>query len=158
MPKHLESLQTEVDTAYLYDKVAEHEDDPALATIFRGLAEIERGHAQSFLNGNEGLQMPGPSWRARTLNLVGKTLGYDYLIGTLMESEKSIANAVIKGKVDANMVLRGTEDNHVKILQSLIHAKSRISGEALSRLEGKHRTVGGNALRAAVMGDRKSVV
>ena len=156
--KHLESLQFEIDTAYLYDKIADHEPDASLASIFRGLAEIERSHAQQLMDHDPHLKLPAPSWRARTLNQIGRIFGYDYLIGTLLESEKSIANAVIFNKQDQNVALSGSEDNHVKILQSLIHAKSKVSGEALSRLEGKHKTVGGNALRAAVLGGNDGLV
>ncbi|MCW5925061.1 MAG: VIT1/CCC1 transporter family protein [Saprospiraceae bacterium] len=156
--KSLENLQTEIDTAWLYDKVAEHEDNPDIANIFRGLAEIERSHAQHFLKQNPGVAMPNPSWRARTLNWVGKVFGYDYLLGVLVETEKSIASAVVAAKNQRQAPVSGTETNHVKILQSLLQTKGRVSGEKLSKLEGKHKTVGGNALRAAVLGGNDGLV
>lgn len=155
--KSLANLQTEIDTAWLYDKVADNEPNTDVANIFRGLAEIERSHALHFLE-QQGGSLPGPSWRARTLNRIGKTFGYDYLMGVLLESEKSIANAVVTAKHKQQAPISGTEDNHVKILQSLLQTKSRVSGETLSRIEGKHKTVGGNALRAAVLGGNDGLV
>ncbi|GAB4491241.1 MAG: hypothetical protein OHK0019_11170 [Saprospiraceae bacterium] len=156
--KSLANLQTEIDTAWLYDKIAAHEDNPDVAGIFKDLAEIERSHALHFLQQNQGVSMPGPSWRARTLNWVGKVFGYDYLLGVLLETEKSIANAVVTTKNRQQAPVSGAESNHVKILQSLLQTKSRISGEKLSKLEGKHKTVGSNALRAAVLGGNDGLV
>lgn len=156
--KSLANLQTEIDTAWLYDKIAAQEDNPDVAAIFRGLAEIERSHALHFSQQNGGIALPGPSWRARTLNQVGKVFGYDYLLGALLETEKSIANAVVTAKNKQQAPVSGTETNHVKILQSLLQTKSRVSGEKLSQLEGKHKTVGGNALRAAVLGGNDGLV
>jgi VIT1/CCC1 family predicted Fe2+/Mn2+ transporter len=155
--KSLANLQTEIDTAWLYDKVADNESNSDVAAIFRGLAEIERSHALHFLE-QQGGSLPGPSWRARTLNQIGKTFGYDYLMGVLLESEKSIANAVVTAKNRQQAPVSGMETNHVKILQSLLQTKSRVSGETLSRIEGKHKTVGGNALRAAVLGGNDGLV
>jgi vacuolar iron transporter family protein len=159
MQKHLlENLQTEVDTAWLYDKIADHEENTVVAVIFRGLADIERSHALHFLREQPGLAMPGPSWRARTLNWTGKMFGYDYLLGVLLESEKSIANAVITAKKRQREPTSGLEANHVKILEALLQADSRVTGEKLSKLEGRHKTVGGNALRAAVLGGNDGLV
>jgi len=156
--KSLANLQTEIDTAWLYDKIAAHEDNLDVAGIFKGLAEIERSHAQHFLKQNGGAVLAGPSWRARTLNWVGKVFGYDYLLGVLLETEKSIANAVVTAKNRQQAPVSGAESNHVKILQSLLQTKGRITGEKLSKLEGKHKTVGGNALRAAVLGGNDGLV
>jgi vacuolar iron transporter family protein len=159
MQKHLlENLQTEVDTAWLYDKIADHEENTVVSKIFRGLADIERSHALHFLQEQPGLAMPGPSWRARTLNWTGKMFGYDYLLGVLLESEKSIANAVITAKKRQREPMSGLEANHVKILEALLQADSRVTGEKLSKLEGRHKTVGGNALRAAVLGGNDGLV
>ena len=44
------------------------------------------------------------------------------------------------------------ERNHARILGLLVSGTSGVEGEALAQLEGRHRNVGGNALRAAVLG------
>ena len=156
------SVQTEVDAAFLYEKIAGAEKDPGIAGIFRSLAEIEHGHAAKML---ERLQLEGtpfvlpqPSWRARVLNRIGKIFGYDYIIGVMMDTEKSIAQAIVRQKEAGKIPVTGEEGNHVKILQSLLSNKHKVSGEELSRIEGRHKTVGGNALRAAVLGANDGLV
>jgi rubrerythrin len=39
------SIQTEVDAAYLYEKLAASESDPTMAIVFRRMSEIENSHA-----------------------------------------------------------------------------------------------------------------
>ncbi len=160
--KLLAGIQTEVDAAFLYRQIAKAETDPAIAAIFLHLAEIEEGHASKML---ERLQqqvpeaaLPLPSWRARTLDRIGKIFGYDYIIGVMMDTEKSIAQALVNQKEAGHVPLTGEEGNHVKILQALLRNQSRVSGEQLSRIEGRHKTVGGNALRAAVLGANDGLV
>jgi len=160
--KHLTGLQTEVDAAYLYNRVADTEEDPAIARLFRDLAAIEQDHADHMLAHLQAqgvpAKLPGPSGRARFLNRLGKILGYEYVIGVLMDLEKSIAVAQTKHKQAQEVPLSGNEQNHVRLLQALINNKSRVAGEKLSKIEGRHRSIGGNALRAAVLGANDGLV
>lgn len=155
---HTQSIQTEVDAAYLYECIAAAEEDPIIASTFRELANIEKGHAQKALEHLPGQTLPGPSTRAKILNRIGKIFGYDYVIGVMMDVEKSISHATAKKKISEQLPLAGSENNHVRILQSLIQNKTSVSGEKLSRIEGRHKTVGGNALRAAVLGANDGLV
>ncbi|HRI59187.1 MAG TPA: VIT1/CCC1 transporter family protein [Saprospiraceae bacterium] len=156
------SVQTEVDAAFLYERIASAEADPGIANVFRQLSEIEGGHAAKMLERmtEQGFHatMPPPSWRARVLDRIGKIFGYDYIIGVMMETEKSIAQAIVKQKTASNIPVTGEEGIHVKILQSLLKSQQKVSGEELSRIEGRHKTVGGNALRAAVLGANDGLV
>lgn len=156
------SLQTEVDAIFLYEKIAGAEEDPGIAAVFRNLAEIERGHAAKMIERlrREGLPaaLPPPSWRARALDRIGKIFGYDYIIGVMMDTEKSIAQAIVRQKEAGKIPVTGEEGNHVKILRSLLSNRQKITGEQLSRIEGRHKTVGGNALRAAVLGANDGLV
>jgi len=156
------SVQTEVDAAFLYERIATAESDSGIAHIFRQLSEIEHGHAEKMLERmqEQGMQgtLPPPSWRARVLDRIGKMFGYDYIIGVMMDTEKSIAQAVVSQKNAEKIPVTGEEGNHVKILQSLLTNQHKVSGEQLSRIEGRHKTVGGNALRAAVLGANDGLV
>jgi len=156
------SLQTEADASFLYSRIADAEENAEVANVFRQLAEIERGHAAKMLEQIEkqgfAITIPPPSWRARARDRIGKIFGYDYVIGALMDTEKSITQAVVKQKTEQNKALTGGENNHVVILQTLLRNRSKVSGESLSRMEGKHKTVGGNALRAAVLGANDGLV
>ncbi len=156
------SVQTEVDAAFLYEKIAGAEKDPGIAGVFLSLAEIERGHAAKMLERlqQDGIPfvLPQPSWRAQVLNRIGKIFGYDYIIGVMMDTEKSITQAIVRQKEAGKIPVTGEEGNHIKILQSLLNNKHKVSGEELSRIEGRHKTVGGNALRAAVLGANDGLV
>lgn len=156
------SVQTEVDAAFLYERIATAESDSGIAHIFKQLSEIEHGHAEKMLERmlEQGMQgtLPPPSWRARVLDRIGKMFGYDYIIGVMMDTEKSIAQAVVSQKTAEKIPVTGEEGNHVKILQSLLTSQHKVSGEQLSRIEGRHKTVGGNALRAAVLGANDGLV
>lgn len=160
--QYASSIQTEADAAFLYGRIADAEESVEVADVFRQLADIERGHAAKMLEHIEKqgikMEMPPPSWRAYTLDRIGKIFGYDYVIGTLVDTEKSITQAVVQQKTAHNKPVTGAENNHVVILQSLLKNRSKVSGEKLSRLEGKHKTVGGNALRAAVLGANDGLV
>lgn len=156
---NLKSIQTEVDAGFLYRKLAENEEDKNVADIFRQMSDIEVGHAEAFLKkmNLSANQMPSPSFRAKTLNRIGKIFGYDYVLGVLMDTEKSLSNSVINLKKQTKKPITGAEVNHVKVLRNIIE-QSQVSGSTIARFESRHRSVGGNALRAAVLGGNDGLV
>ena len=156
------NLQTEVDACYLYSKLAENEPDETIANVFRQMSEIEKSHADVFSQkqktSNASLLLPDPSFRAKALNKIGKIFGYDYVLGVLMDTEKSISNAVINAKNKNKLAISGNETSHVKILRSLLESESKVTGGNVAKFESRHRSVGGNALRAAVLGGNDGLV
>jgi vacuolar iron transporter family protein len=154
------NLQTEIDAGYLYHKLAINEPDETIAHVYRQMSEIEHGHAVAFAkaNGIDTASSPGPSFQARTLNTIGKVFGYNYVLGVLMDTEKTISNAVISTKKKKNIKITGNESNHVTILRSLLEKETSVTGSNLAKFESRHRSVGGNALRAAVLGGNDGLV
>lgn len=154
------NIQTEIDACFLYQKLAAHEPDALLANVFRQMSEIEKGHAEAFAR-KENIPLENllqPSWRAKTLNMVGKIFGYDYVLGALMDTEKGISNAVISTKKKNKQEITGAETTHVTILRSILEKEKKVSGAQLSKFESRHRSVGGNAIRAAVLGGNDGLV
>jgi vacuolar iron transporter family protein len=157
--KFKKGVQTEIDASYLYKKLAEHEDDSTIASVFREMSDIEKGHAAAFIKKNEDKELIiSPSWRARLLNFIGRVFGYDYLLGVLMDTEKSISYATIESKKQHSRSLAGTENNHVNILRAILERQSIVTGSQLSKFERMHRSIGGNAIRAAVLGGNDGLV
>ena len=80
------NVQTEIDAGYLYGKLAEHETDETIASVYRKMSEIEKGHAEAFAK-KENIRIADlpPSWRAKTLNTIGKVFGYNYVLGALIQ-------------------------------------------------------------------------
>ena len=157
--KHKKGVQTEIDASYLYAKLAEHESDSIIANVYRQMSDIERGHAAAIMkNDGTGDAITRPSWRARTLNLIGKVFGYNYVLGALMDTEKSISYAAIESKKQQRQSLTGTENNHVNVLRAILERQPSVTGAHLSKFERKHRSIGGNAIRAAVLGGNDGLV
>ena len=154
------NVQTEIDTAYQYARLASQEKDPTIAKIFSQMSEIETEHAMSFIKkvGMDTGKLPPPSFRARMLNRIGKIFGYNYVLGVLMDTEKSIARAIIAQKEKHQVAPDGNEASHVTILRSLMEKGSPVEGSTFARFEKRHRSVGGNALRAAVLGGNDGLI
>ncbi|GGK29649.1 hypothetical protein GCM10007962_24880 [Yeosuana aromativorans] len=157
----LKNIQTEVDASYLYGILAQNELDDNVADIFKEMSGIEQGHALAFMKSHNIPieKLPKPSNRAKTLKIIGKLLGYDYVLGVLMDTERSIASSIISARKTTNTNASLSDTAHVEILKNILdNNKHKISGSNLSRFEKRHRSVGGNALRAAVLGGNDGLV
>jgi len=153
-------IQTEIDACFLYQKLAENETDITISNVFRQMSDIEKGHAEAFAK-KEKLSLENliqPSWRANVLNTIGKIFGYGYVLGALMDTEKSISSAIISSKKRNKVDINGSEVNHVTILRSILEKEGGVTGVQFSKFESRHRSVGGNAIRAAVLGGNDGLV
>ncbi len=159
-PKLLKSIQTEVDASFLYKLLAEKESDVAVAKVFAEMSDIERGHAIAFIQkkGFDLSTMPEPSFRARTLKRLGSIFGYEIVLGILLDTEKSLSASIVKTRKKANSSPSISDTAHVAILKNILATNTEVSGAGLARFEKRHRSVGGNALRAAVLGGNDGLV
>ncbi len=156
-------LQTEVDTGFLYKSIAELQTDDNLVRVLNGLAEIENGHAVHILKKvkefESNYQLPSPSTRAKFQLKLGKFFGYNSIISNLSSIEKQFAVNSIKNKVESGEKVTGFEHNHLRIIEAVNNNKAfNVSGGFLSKFESRHKSVGGNALRAAVLGANDGLV
>jgi VIT1/CCC1 family predicted Fe2+/Mn2+ transporter len=157
---NLKNIQTEVDAGFLYKILAENEKDPNVAKVFTEMSAIEHSHALAFLakNNLDPSQLPLPSGRARILKLIGKIFGYDYILGVVLDTEKSISSSIIHARKQTKTISSISDTAHVTILKNILNNHTEISGSNLARFEKRHRSVGGNALRAAVLGGNDGLV
>ncbi len=157
------SLQTEVDAGFLYLTLADLEENEQIAKVYRQLAQIEERHAESR---KQQLRLKGqvvpacsPSRRARILAWLASRFGAQIILSTLTELERSIAVSEKKEKARKGLPSTGAESNHTRILQAIQQqVRSGLEGGTLGRLEGRHHNIGGNALRAAVLGANDGLV
>ncbi len=149
------SLQDEVDSAWIYRALADKEAQSALAEVYRRLADTEEKHAgfweEKLRAAGQPIPLRRPAWRARTLAWLARRFGATFVLPTLANLE-----ATGSGSYSAQPETRGTamaaqERSHERLLKTITGA-SGMSGSAVARLEGRHRAIGGNALRAAVLG------
>ncbi len=154
------ALQIEIDASYLYGVLADLEKDPAMVAIFKQMSEIELSHAHGFAEkmGIPITQLPSPSKRAQVLRQIGKWLGNDYILGVLLDTEKSLSNSILSQRNKQKSSPSISDTAHVSILKNMLNNPQNISASNLARFEKRHRSIGGNALRAAVLGGNDGLV
>jgi VIT1/CCC1 family predicted Fe2+/Mn2+ transporter len=152
------NLQGEIDGAFVYRAMASNAGDERLAAIYHDLALAEERHADLWRKRLEtaAVHRPTrPSWRARTMAFVARRLGAS-LIAPTMASEERQSQAMYDDQPEAaGTSLAADERSHARILHQITGG---LSGAMLARFEGRHRQIGGNALRAAVLGANDGLV
>src|ERR671924_1417051 len=157
------NLQGEIDGAALYRTMAEVTTQPQLAAIYRRLAMVEEAHArlweQQLRKAGQPVPPLRPSWRARTLRWLARRLGPSWVLPTLATMEQVDQHMYDSQPEARRTTLPADERSHARLLP-LMAGTSPAGGEGrtLARLEGRHRAVGGNALRAAVLGANDGLV
>jgi VIT1/CCC1 family predicted Fe2+/Mn2+ transporter len=148
--------QDEVDSAAQYRAMAAAEPDAGVAKIYRELADVEEKHAgfwESRLR-ERGVE-PGPrrpSWRARVLSWTAQRIGPRAILPTVAQREAVSRNDYVTQSETAHTRMPAQERSHARVLQAMLTRPTGVAGNELARVEGRHRNVGGNALRAAVLG------
>jgi vacuolar iron transporter family protein len=124
--------------------------------VYRELADVEEKHAvfwEKQLSAN-GID-PGPrtpSWRARVLRWTARKFGARVLLPTVAAREAAGRDDYVTQSETAHTGMAAQERSHARVLQAMMRRPSGASGSTLARVEGRHRNIGGNALRAAVLG------
>lgn len=152
----------EVDSAALYEAMASAERDERLAGVYRGLAAAERRHAARWADQLErlgaGRPAARPSRRARTLAWLAGRFGAFLLLPTLATREQ-LDRRMYETQPEAGDDLRDDERAHARLLAELRAASpAGKAAEALARTERRRGSLGGNALRAAVLGANDGLV
>src|SRR5262249_45459666 len=155
--RYLENWQDEVDSAAEYRAMEASEPDPRLAKVYANLAAMEEGHIGFWEDRlrRVGAKVPPrrASWRSRGLAAVARRLGPDLVLATIAAKGTVDQHSYVKQPETASTAMPGHEHWHAKVLRELVSTQPRgLQGSFLGRLEGRHRSVGGNALRAAVLG------
>ena len=153
--RYIANWDDELNGAMLYDAMAEKEKDLRIAGIYGKLAETERLHAKTWEANiiKAGGKVPKfrPSWRTRTMIWLANRMGIEAVLPTISGIETSASNNYV-GQTEAKG-MAASERGHAMLLSQIkATAKGGIEGGLLARLEGRHRSAGGNALRAAVLG------
>lgn len=154
--RYFENRQEEIDSAAQYHAMADAESRPTVADVYRKLAGIEEKHIafweKRLSDAKVSFGPRAPSTRARVLMWLAKRFGAQLILPTVASQEYTGRNAYLKQPETQGTKMTEEERMHARILESLL-AKSRgVEGAVLGKLEGRHRSVGGNALRAAVLG------
>jgi VIT1/CCC1 family predicted Fe2+/Mn2+ transporter len=162
LKRYRRNRQAEIDSATVYDALAARETRAPLSEVYRRLAATERTHAQFWTDRlrSEGLKTTdAPSWRARTLRWLVHRFGPGFVLPTLIGAESADSAGYSAQPESASTELPAQEQSHRRILSAIRDVSSGgLEGRELAKLEGRHRAVGGNALRAAVLGANDGLV
>jgi VIT1/CCC1 family predicted Fe2+/Mn2+ transporter len=153
--RYLANWQAEVDSTEQYLAMAAHEPDPGTARVYQNLAEIEKKHADFWETRLRAAgHHPGPrkpSWRARVLVFSARRWGAKSVLETVASNEYESQNDYVPQTETASTTMTSEEHSHARVLRAIL-AKTGLGTATFVRTEKGHRRLGGNALRAAVLG------
>src|SRR6516165_6443997 len=151
------NLQGEVDSASLYRTLSEAEKNPELAQVYARLGAVEEAHAEFWKRkiGAIDQRVPSlrPSFRTRALAWLARRFGPAFVLPSINTLERMDSGAYDAQPEAVAGGLPAAERSHARIIEALAAPSATgFSGPTIARLEGRHRALGGNALRAAVLG------
>ncbi len=156
-----DNLQGELDGAAIYQAMADGASEPALRELYGKLAEAERRHAALWLEhlraAGETKLPSGPAWRARILISLARRFGPGLVVSTVAAAEMADRGMYDNQPEAVGSSLSADERSHARLLAELTGGQG-VPGGQLARFEGRHRAIGGNALRAAVLGANDGLV
>ena len=155
-------LQIEIDTSFLYKKLSENTLDKTVADIYKTMSSIEGTHAMKIIskirNYDKSAGFPSPSLHAKIQVRLASVFGWQMISSSLMGTERMIAKNVVSFKKERGEKVDPGILNHFSILDNISKSSVGMKGGILAKLEGRHQSVGGNALRAAVLGANDGLV
>ena len=153
------NLQGEVDGALIYRAMAAKAGDERLAELYRRMAESEDRHAALWRGqldqAGAASRAVDPTARARILAWLARTGGAGLVAPIVAGQERSARRMYDDQPEAAETSLPADERSHARLLGEITGGTT---GSVLARFEGRHRAVGGNALRAAVLGANDGLV
>jgi VIT1/CCC1 family predicted Fe2+/Mn2+ transporter len=156
--RYLENWQDEIESAYLYRSLAKAEKQQALSVVYNKLAATEETHAQFWEEKllNAGYRIPRKrkiSWRTQMLAKLATWFGPQFVLPTINAMEQVDSHTYDMQPDTHATQLPVEERSHARLLQAITSSTGRgIEGGTIAQIEGRHRTAGGNTLRAAVLG------
>jgi VIT1/CCC1 family predicted Fe2+/Mn2+ transporter len=152
--------QDERNGAALYRAIAEVEPNPQLKGVYQRLGEAEERHSSFWEAKLRAAGQPLPpfklNWRTRTLIFLARHFGPAFVLPNIEPLEQ-----VDVHKYDLQPEARAgglpqQEQSHARLLRAITSnvrgSPVGLEGSQIAQLEGRHRAIGGNALRAAVLG------
>jgi vacuolar iron transporter family protein len=155
--RYTKNLQGEIDSAALYRTLSREEKNPDLSKLYGRLADVEEAHAEFWKKRIEaiGQKIPRlrPNFRSRALAWLAGRFGPGFVLPSINTLEQLDSGQYDTQPEAVKGGLPATERSHARILEAIAGSSpTAVSGGTLARLEGRHRGMGGNTLRAAVLG------
>ncbi len=154
----------EVDGGALYRMLSEIETSPEMSEVFGHLARSEDRHRALWEEKlkEAGARVPRarPSVRVKVLAWLARRFGTRTVLPTIMRLELADTTMYDQQPEAVEAGLPEDERSHARIFREMAvrRAPPGMAGREIARLEGRHVTGAGNALRAAVLGFNDGIV
>ena len=156
-PRYRANLQGEIDSAALYRTLGKTETNPDIAKVYDRLASIEEAHAEYWMSQLRQIGTVIPNLRlglrTQILRWLARRFGPQFVLPSVNTLEQLDGGQYDKQPEAVSAGLPAMERSHARIIEAIAgsNPQALMSG-TLARIEGRHRGMGGNALRAAVLG------
>jgi VIT1/CCC1 family predicted Fe2+/Mn2+ transporter len=161
LQRYLNNWHKEIDGAALYHALSKVEPQAQMKDVYRQLAIAEEKHAAFWESKLTEAKYPlpprRPTWRARTMAMLGQRFGPQFVLPTITNLEKSDSNAYDSQPESEAAEMALDEKSHARLLSAASSGKG-VGGSTVAQMEGRHKASGGNALRAAVLGANDGLV
>ena len=155
--QYLANWRDEKNGAALYRAISEVEPNPHLKEVYQRLAEAEERHSCFWEAKLRAVKQPIPAsrlnWRTRTLIFLARRFGPQFVLPNIVPVEQKDSHKYDNQPEARAGGLPTQEQSHARLLRAIAGSShSGLEGGYIAQLEGRHRAIGGNALRAAVLG------
>lgn len=156
------NLADELDSAALYDTLAQAEKQEDKRRVYAELAEAERRHADIWAAKLQANGVPVRTHRigakTRVMRALARSFGPDFVLRSVAANEMADRDKYAGQPDAAQMSME--ERHHADIVQEVANRSKGMSrGDAIAAAESWHRGVAsGNDLRAAVLGANDGLV
>lgn len=158
----LRNWRAERNAVTLYRDLTTAETEPALADIYRRLADTEQRHVEFWESRlrEAGAQIPpfSPDFRTRILGWLARRFGPAFVLPSLAAIERDAGSEYLSQGDAALPEMARAERSHARIFRYMARRLGGMEGRSVAKLEGRHRNAGGNALRAGVLGSNDGLV
>jgi VIT1/CCC1 family predicted Fe2+/Mn2+ transporter/demethoxyubiquinone hydroxylase (CLK1/Coq7/Cat5 family) len=167
LKRYRNNLADELDSAALYETLAQVEKDTTRRNVFQQLADSERTHAQLWLdklhaNGIRA-RLPRRSVKTHLMRALVHTLGPSFVLPSIAATENADRNKYANQPDAAH--LSAEEQHHANVVQAVVDedrngaSNGESIGAQIANAESWHKGVrSGNDLRAAVLGANDGLV
>ncbi len=161
--RYRSNLHGEMDSAALYRALAAAESNPQLKEVYGRLAAVEEAHAEFWrkrlASVGAAAGARGPRWRTRVLAWAARRFGPEFVLPVVNSLERADFDKYDAQPEAVSAGLPADERSHSRVIAAMARpSEGGMTGSALAQIEGRHRSAGGNALRAAVLGANDGLV
>jgi vacuolar iron transporter family protein len=151
----------EQNTSYLYKQISSKYGTSPLAAVYEKMAAVETKHAKHWAEiiSKEGGTLPEfkLSFRTEILSWLVKKFGPEMVLPSIQVGEQNGADGY--AGLDKAGGMSAEEKSHSRVINSIAGiSRVGMGGSDVAQLEGRHKSAGGNALRAAVLGANDGLV